>query len=607
MELTGIEQAKWSAERIQNAVKRDIDKKQALITRMNDDYKEWELTEYVLTEFDDGVTFNEPRIFADTVMQILTAANLQVFVKRDDKKQKLESKIEKLCFATVRRAVEICVLMLEPKIQQAAQWYGAIRGIIAGRWLWITKDDGSIDPGIKMYDPRFLSWSVGEDGLQWTGYCTWRDPDTIIEDYGTNIPALYKNGSSGDYNPSIRVIEFITKTEYYVVIGDQVVKYKQHNLGYVPVVIVACSQTPIIVQEGQAYAKIANFGESIYAGSRGLNKIINKALTIWLSLIVKAHKQGGFVIGDGIELNKIPSPYGKEEMQVLPSGTTVQMIEPPAIAQTTPAFIEFISQAVQRNDFAWLRYGQLWKGQELSKVAIAELKEGTEKVLVPILDAMQEFYKAGLTMLVRDFMKNDYRLSGWGYDSKKREFREDFNGSVMSGKFDLVVKFNSITPEQEVSNYQKAQLIRDGNWASGNYVRENIIQFSDTQNVEEGLADQDAEMLSPRIKLMRIIKKLEGMDDKKTEIDILKTELARVELTNQINDAKMKLELSQMQQQVPVLNPQTEAGEETHTDTQPQRPPETLTEEDIIQKLQGVMGGTAAPGEFPTPSTGGQV
>lgn len=486
-----------------------------LVTRWDEDYDLWRLKEFTIDNWTSTITFNEPRAFANSVMQTVDSARLSIAVHRRDKDPQKESLMEKFAFAALANADENLAnrVVNGTRRQSSIAWFTGIRGFASGRIL-VINDDGELRFEILPYDPKFLSYGTDGRGIAWSCYTTWRDPTTVAYEYPEYQPKVKKKDIK-DTDTGIKVLEFWDDKENVVIADDQEVQRAKHKLGKPPTIVVPCGATPLVVGNEGKYGFIREWGDSFFAGARTLYPVQNEILSIWYSLVEKAHRPGFFIFDDALLGKKVSTPWGRGETQILSTNARTQLVDVPEIARSAPELFNIVSGAIQRVTFPYLKYGQVSGKEYPSGTGLSQLLQGPQSVLNPLLSAMSRFDKTAIKMIIEQYIKGGAEWFARGSDSKGHEFQETFTPEDMEGEFDVDVEYVSILPEQESANYAKAQLIKQSALADDKFIREKIIQFQDPKGIEDEMLVQNAELLSPTVKVLRIAKQLKdsGKED----------------------------------------------------------------------------------------------
>jgi len=494
---TGLKERKFDSGTIRKLIENFDNVHKGLHDRMDEDMGLYELQDFELDIFSDSLTFNEPRHMGDMVIQLCTGSILMLTVETEEQDQDKDSIIEQFHLSFLKSADEWLSLMLEAKLKQALSFYGAVRGWMVLRVTVYRDDEGKLVPCIMALDPRHVKWGVGMGGFVWVAYETWRTAEEILLDYGVRSDAEVG-----------KITDFWTGNENIILLDDKEIKRFKHNVGYPPFVIIPCSNQPKIMGSDMSEAKkhLRGWGESVFAANRKLYPVLNKILSIWLSLVVKAHKPGGFIITDDDEVNVEELPYGSGTAMKLPIGSSWVPVQPADIARSTPELFGQVAAAVQRGGISWVTYGQLWKGQELSGNALEELKQGLSKIVTPILDSLGSSFQRVARMVEDQFMSYGEVWQAEGYDTKGNHFFKAIEPSDISGNHEIRFEFLSITPQEEASNIAKAQMMKTAGLADDEFIDKEIMKFQDPAGIEDRKLMMQGKQLSPKIMMLEVIK-----------------------------------------------------------------------------------------------------
>jgi len=475
--------------------------------RQDDDMRLYELDPFKLDGFSDDVTFNEPRHYGDMCIQLLEGAIPIITVHDEEENAERENAIEQFHISMFKSADEWLADMLEHPIKGTLAFWGATRGWMAIRVTIYRDKTGRLVPAIISPDPRYLSWGIGMGGLKWVGYTTYRDADSVLSDYG-----------KVSNQETTKITDFWCTKENVILMDDVEILRKKHNIGYPPFGIFPVTTTPRILGENAVTAKsyLKGWGESIFAANRNLYPVLNKILTIWMTLIVKANKPGGFITTQDRSFMIDETPYGSGTVVTLPGDSAWIPLIPADIAASTPELFGQIASAVQRGGFPWVQYGQLWKGQELSGTALEELKEGINKILTPLLVTMGLVYSKAARMVEDQFMSYETEWVASGDDTRGKHFYRAIEPMDIEGNHEIKYEFLSITPQEEAANYAKAQMMKqsDPPLAPDSFIRKEIIKFQNPEEIEESLDLQEIRNSNWKLKILHQIELLnkKGME-----------------------------------------------------------------------------------------------
>jgi len=501
---------------------------QDLFIRMDEDFKLWTLNEYKLDEFSDNVTFNEPRVFADAVMQIIETAKMNIVIKRRDGNEELESKIERFLIACFEEINEKLLGRGMPALNSFSTWTACIRGMVAARFLYRNNR-----PEALPYDPRWLAYEMDSTGPCWSGYQTWRTPYALMQEYDKKFKAL----EGKKKHETIKVTDFWGKARNMVLVGDSLENVEpasegRHSLGKPPVVIIPIGSAPLITTTEDNYTYVKHWVESIYAGGRPIYENLSKILSIWMSVARKSREPSGFITTPDGQMKIEYSPYGRSQWTTLPEGSQVQPLEPPDIANSIPQLFEILSQAAQRSDFVWARYSLLTGSRDISNVLFENMKATADRVLVPILRGLERFYKQASRLLIEQYIATGGPIEVEGIDYRNNEFREEVSPEEIDGDYSIDIKFVSVTPEEEAANIARAQMLKSSELAPDSFIRRDVIKFADPVGVEDAKRVEDAEKLSPTIRLKRVAASL-GKQGRADEAQDIINELNKLQAMEQ--------------------------------------------------------------------------
>lgn len=558
----------------------------ALHDRQDADMKLYELVaeDWLNDSFADNVTFNTPHHEADTIIQLLEGSRINVKVHDEKKNAEKEAKIEEFLISMFNSADEYNGFKLMPPLKTALSFWGALRGWMALETLIYQNKDGEITPDITAPDPRSLSWGVGREGLTWVNKRMFRLASEIEEEY--------------DYKPKTKesqIDNFLTPKENILIVDGEEAKRDPHNLGYVPFVIHPITTFPKIIGESAATSKthIKSWGESMFASNREVYKLINKILTVWMSLAVKSHNPSFWVPTDDTTFTLEETPYGKGTAVTVPADCKPIPVVPPDIANSVPELANILFGGAQRGGVSWAGgYGLLWKGQELSGEALTQLKRGLDKLTTPLLVGLGIVHSRAARMIEEQFLTYDEEWLAQGVDSKGRHFYRPISPDDLSGNHKLEIEFLSITPEDDQNNIAKAKMFQETGLAGNRYLREKVVQFQDYDLVEKEMREQEAEVLSPKIKMLRTIEALKKQG-KKEEAALMTADFLKMLQQEQMADAAGMKEMSDRLQGIGEAQGQPPQGQPPQPVVQPGQPQGTpqMSEQEIAQRLSSVTGG----------------
>jgi hypothetical protein len=438
-----------------------------LYDRMEDDDNLYNNEDYDLDGESSVVTTNDPRAFADSVLQRVDSARIILSVTTPKQDHDKETKIEHLCYGILLQAdknLRRNTVTAGRTVKSALGHLAVRRGFICARVL-LTKEDKKIVPIITPIDTRWFSYGLGSEGFEWCATKYWRDSDSIEAEYGEETDG---------YTP---VIDYWNDKENIIIIGKKEIRNK-HKLDRIPFVFLPVGTSPLFYSYNDKTNNLTSWGESAFARSRKLYDVERKVLSIWLNVAEKSHKPAGFLFSPNGQMKLERLPWGAAEVVTLPDTVKWQAIEPPDIANSIPALYNIIQQKIQKGDFSQVEYGLISGADYPSGKTLNVLNNGTAKVVTPILDTLSACYEDICEMITEQYKGQGVKTNLKGYDSKGRLYYDDIKPTDCDKPWDIEVKFESISSEEDMQNIAKAQMLK-GMGKPDEYIDEQILKIQD--------------------------------------------------------------------------------------------------------------------------------
>lgn len=477
-----------------------------LYAKMDEDYDLWNVKPRVFDTHDMAIniTGNDPRSLFDKVQAYLIGSEVQTSVLPPENHPAPEAKEtanteERLYHFALEQADIRLRGILEAKLLNTLSWHGLARAIIAARILVYPDSAGNIIWDFLPLDPRYLTFGIGRDGLSWTGYKTFRDPESLKDDYRKEL--------GGGDNRGVEVTDYWDK-EHNVILtkgGETLQTPWKHGLGEVPVVIMPVATGPRVSDPKEA--KTASWGQSIFAPNRLSYKQVDELRTILAThahLLAKSPTvfqteagQPQFTLPEG------DIPYYAGATMVLPPGVKASRLPVPDIPHSLETAIGLGRGDIQRATYSDIEMGQL--SFQLSGTALRMLKAEIDKVVGPRKQALVDAYtdiclmikrqivKQGLTVPVKTVYKDNYSV----YDMVPSLLDNDFHVSV-----DLVVE----NPWEELERYQLFQMATQNRAMSRETGMDKILKIQDVKAELEKINLEDVAAVTEEIKLWEAMK-----------------------------------------------------------------------------------------------------
>jgi len=480
--------------------------------RMDRDLDLFDLKRFQMLDYNDEavkwaqhVTLNDPKVFAERVVAVLSAARPQWEVKlRHGEADEVTTRIEQFIQAMFYEADELLYEKMLDPFQEFSCFSAAIRGWPTARVEVYADEEGNVRFDILPMDPRYHIWESGPKGVLWSAYKTSRSRESIEDEYGAvDIPSSHPQGED------VVLTDVWTPEENIVYAVDNIVYQRDNPFGYVPVLIEPIRLRGLV--GGPKDDRLEKYGDSIFAADRGLYADQNAVATILQTLNILAFRPPlGMKLEPGAEM---PEEYPAEPGTVteVADGEAIHEFPIGDVRRSAPLFYSIINGCIQRGSLVYTEYGNLQF--TLSAVAIERLEQHRDQVFVPRLKALQRLYQRCAMMAIEQFVKLEKEVEIGQYgeeiavapkELKKRQFR-------------INCRLATKSPEKTIASYSVAQGARE--FLSGDTVRRDVLQLQDPSGEEAKILDELSAQLSPQImkyKLalakLRLAEDLEGRD-----------------------------------------------------------------------------------------------
>lgn len=501
------------------AVKAKEDEVSELRTRQDADKDLLYLGKYTLKDIKGlpvpdviNVTLNRPAVFSANVISSLSKTTEQRSVTSDDRS--LDTRfVEDLLKASFGSANERLRKRGEFPLNPFFDEQACIRGTLAARVLFREGEgvDGKmiLIPDITPWDTRYVTYDIGEGGLEWAAYSTTRSKGLIFADYGIEI-----EGKTGT------VTDIWHKTGNEVWVEGEKALTQPHEYGFTPVAISVVTSGSMLQDEDA----MVHRGESIFFLIRDVIPELNRLVSIMQTLNMLAIKAPLKFKSKG-GTRAIPPKH--EDITAMGATTSLDVegdIAPidygDAKASAQLAYVMF-DKAMQEGSLSSIDLGTLQF--ELSAIALIEIGEGRDQVFTPRLDAKARLNKDLSEMIIQQCIQigGNVELGTLGH-------RRTFQVSKLDGEYDINYKYFPKSPKVDMARFSMAAAI--GPVISERAKRVEILQREDPDEDERQLAYEEAALLSPAIKMNRTIRALAKMAEEGDESAGFEAELLSAEM-----------------------------------------------------------------------------
>ncbi len=486
--------------------------------RMDKDRELVELAKYALLTVDNNpvpnslsVTLNDPAVFAANVEASLNNATEQVVVESDDKNLDTAyiEDVIKACFAAANsRLVKQGRFPLNPYLDQQM----CRRGRGAARCFFhLDKKTKTLIADIVPWDARYVYHGVDVDGLAWSAYETTRSRDMIQAEYP----------KSGITEESAIVLDAWDKEHNEVWIGGEKKEERKNPYGHVPVAIQLVPMGSMMADKDS----MAHQGESIFFLIRDLIPELNRLVSIIQSLNMKAldnalmwkNEQG--IEGTPPTHEDLTKPGNVTPTDIRGGAEPVNIGELKRSAYLLHTMIE---TRIQRGSLSSVDMGTLQF--QLSAVALIEIGEGRDQVFLPRLGARGLLNQQLAEMIIEQIL-----LTGaTSFEIGPRGHKRTFDARKLVGEYSIAFKYFIKSPKVDLARFSMAAAA--GGLIPDKAKRRDILQREDPEEDERGLRWQEAEMLSPAIKMNRTIQTLLEMAQRGDKHAAFEAELLSAEM-----------------------------------------------------------------------------
>lgn len=390
-----------------------------------------------------SVTLNKIRSFFEASMYILGED------KKETKITGIDASVANQIEAQLDRIYEhndevLSNYMIEP-LKSCLDFYSLMRGWVVGLVL-MYKDGKKYCPYIKPVDPRWATWEVGARGLEMFSYR-----------YG--LPRVYEEKYHKKFGGSKKLVDFVEvwdKENCYIVpaaegtneINADPVDTIPHKIGFCPGVVMARPTQPMMVASGRDLGTdLAYVGESIIAPVRDMIDVMNEHASIWASIDKMQFLAPMVYVGDRETPKEFTVGWGSL-IQLIPGEDMRELRTKDVSISSQNLFSRFVDD-FEVATLTRVNYGQA--GDRQSALAIATLRSDKDKTYTPSRKQLSMFYRRANEMIRRQLAGKCYETE---IDDADAMYFEDM--SIWKNKFKSVIRFNAISPEENIANIQLA-------------------------------------------------------------------------------------------------------------------------------------------------------
>lgn len=486
------------AEEAKEIIKRCLEKETELAPlrqRMDDDFSLWNMedvysgdikskTKYHPTDID--IISNELRQSAQDIQSKLVAAEMQIRVGMAEDplgtQSEEQAKLERLFHFAFARADELLISLLQPPLREQLIWYQNIRGWTAGRFL-VYKEKGGVVFDFKPWDPRWVVWEVGGDGLLWAAYKMFRSKAQLKSEH--DVDAKTNRNEVWDY------WEYIGKGKILNAVihnGQYIRKPEILNIPSMPVLIMPVATRPPIA--GTNLNSIAGYGESLFATGRKLNAIRNRFISIVASHAAKIARVPmiNYMGPSGLRIdNVIDIPEGV--LNLKEGENRIERMPIMELSPTVVSILEWLSAQIRRTVLPEIPIDKPPPSGTLYNLA----QEAGNKIFNPQLKNLSYFYEGICRLIEEQIVAGGITVRTKGIDPKRKEyFAVNVKPVDIKKEHVIQVTFTAQNPWRMIDTYAVADMAKRVGLPD-EYIWDEILRLPDPHRLKELAAIQNYE------------------------------------------------------------------------------------------------------------------
>ena len=490
----------------------------ALTTRQKEDEELLYLNKYVMKDASGkavsdiiNITLNRPAVFAANIISALSKTSEQRIVETEDNNLDT-TEIEDFQKAAFASANDRLRRQGRVQLNPFFDTQNCIRGRSAARCVFQMVDDVLVSE-IVPWDTRadYVTYEMGQNGLKWAANEGLRQKGLIEAQYEEELEK---------YNVTItkaaKVLDVWDTTHNEIWIAGKEILEQEHIFGFTPVCIqvVPLGYGGILLGDD----RIKYEGESIFFLIRDVIPELNRLASIMQTLNLTSVKGP---MGWQSKEGALATPPKYEDVTGLGTITATEMgggAKPIDYGDAKRAAMHayaMLDKALQEGSLSSIDLGTLQF--QLSAVALIEIGEGRDQVFLPRLQA-----KAMLNEQLAEMFTRQVIQIGGSVELGTHGHKRSFQVSKLEGEYETTFEYFVKSPKVDAGLYTLAAAA--GNLIPDKAKRRDILQREDPDGDEKQLRWEEAERLSPAIKINRTIRTLVEMEED-FEAELLSAEM----------------------------------------------------------------------------------
>ena len=503
---------------------------QPLIDRMDKDYRDgWRLSPFIPSAQEgvareDAYTTNEPRVVAEKVIYGIAASERVIRVQNDaawKDREDSNDNLERLAIGFLNLADKRLEEMGMPTVVDHMSSYAGLRGrYVVARALLMKNNNGDTVVDITPFDPRNFVMERGNGSIVWSCYRSMKTrteiraayPDVKFDDAPTD-PTVddgwqletvldYYEYKDAMYTNAVIIKEQWAKplTDTYAVKCPIIVR----AVGAVP-------EMPTIPGETDEY--IADFGESVFANNRRINRISNRTTSYHIAKVAYEVDRSYKVSSRGGNLSFTDNPMKKGSPVTLDvdNDEDIEPIDPPPLTGDS----QMLSAVVERDRAAGGLSAQALSGQPppggMSAAALRLLGSNIGERTRPFLKPVESCILGCLEALVAQYETGGYKpVRVFGKTLSNAPFDREIAPENIFGHGNLSVQLLQQLPEDDNLKWATARLAvqktgpEEESLLSMQTARERILGIQDSELESSRQHVQKGKTIAPVLALLEM-------------------------------------------------------------------------------------------------------
>jgi len=428
----------------------------------------WAGEPYVAEDGYESFTDNIHQIQADKSIALLGTAkrDLRIPIDDPDKKAKRSKKstTENFIDGWIDNVNHLLRMRGEHDIQRIMAWYGFVEGAITCIPLIYKSSKGETEVNCIFWDRLWSRFDMGSRGLIQAAHVKWLKPAQIKHYYG-RIKGIEEKSP----RDMIRVIEHYCDTHYTVIIGDDIQKQQEHDVGFNPVIFVPCGFAPLLVPYDQQN-QFKDYGETGFKNILNIYKPNNMIKSAVLTQAKRYRKppleysseDGNFVPDGDLAKSGAAIPTSKRKGQEIKKIDLPEL--PKELIGISQEFDARLQMAGVQIPYMGLQGDKSWSGLSLNVAAHA-----TTTAIAGIRLAMETMLEEIAYSVTRQFSADSDESPNLGLKPIELAYKTGEGMKVETFKpkdikpFRFKCNLEFDTPRDEMEKYLQARILREPN------------------------------------------------------------------------------------------------------------------------------------------------